>query len=261
MSDRADASVTLDLAGPVARVRISNPGKRNAFTWGMYDQLEQIALRLRDEPGVRVVVLRGDREDGFAAGTDIGQFGDFADGAAGVRYERRVARVLGALTRVPAPTIAAVERTAVGAGLAVAACCDLVVAERDARFGAPIARTLGNCLPIAVVHRLRSGMGAAAARSMLLSAQLVTADRLTGSGFVHALADSGGLDAVLEPLIERIRRLAPLTLRVLKEMNRRLEDIELPDDTALLELCYGSADFREGVRAFGERRRPEWKGE
>jgi len=261
MSEPGDASITLDIRGHVARIGISNPGKRNAFTWAMYDQLEQIAVRLHDEPGVRVVVLRGNREDGFAAGTDIGQFADFADGAAGVRYERRVAQVLDALTRIPAPTIAAVERTAVGAGLAVAACCDLVVAESDARFGAPIARTLGNCLPIAVVHRLRARMGAAATASTLLTAELVTAQRLAGSGFVHALAESGELDAVLEPLVERIGSLAPLTLRALKEMNRRLDEVELPDDTALLELCYGSADFREGVRAFGERRRPEWKGE
>jgi enoyl-CoA hydratase/carnithine racemase len=143
----------------VAHVRISNPGRRNAFTWSMYDELERIADGLHEERALRAVVFRGDREDGFAAGTDIAQFRDFADGAAGVAYERRVARVLQAVLDIPVPTVAAVEGTAVGAGLAVAACCDLVVAEEDARFGAPIARTLGNCLPIAVLRRLGGRLG------------------------------------------------------------------------------------------------------
>ena len=261
MNEPGPASVTLRIDGAVAHVRISNPGRRNAFTWSMYDELEQIAGRLRAENDVRVVVLRGDREDGFAAGTDIAQFRDFADGAAGVDYERRVARVLQAILDIPVPTVAAVERTAVGAGLAVAACCDIVVAEEDARFGAPIARTLGNCLPIAVVQRLRGRLGQAAATGMLFTAALVPAQQLTASGFVHETAAPGELDGVVDALVTRILRSAPLTLRALKEMNRRLDRAApAPDDTDLLELCYGSADFREGVRAFTEHRYPEWKG-
>ena len=260
MSEPGAASVTVAFNGPVAEVRISNPGRRNAFTWSMYDELEQIAGGLKGRPGLRVVVLRGDREDGFAAGTDISQFGDFADAAAGVDYERRVGRVLQAILDIDVPTVAAVERTAVGAGLAVAACCDIVVAEEDARFGAPIARTLGNCLPITVVQRLRNRVGPAAV-GMLLTAALVPAQQLISSGFVHETAAAGELDAVLDTLIRRILRSAPLTLRALKEMNRRLDaTVDLPDDTDLLELCYGSADFREGVGAFTEHRYPNWKG-
>jgi enoyl-CoA hydratase/carnithine racemase len=96
---------------------------------------------------------------------------------------------------------------------------------------------------------------------MLLTAALVPAQQLISSGFVHETAAAGELDAVLDTLIRRILRSAPLTLRALKEMNRRLDaTVDLPDDTDLLELCYGSADFREGVGAFTEHRYPNWKG-
>lgn len=255
-----DASITLEITGPVAHLHISNPGKRNAFTWAMYDQLEQHALRLRAEPGVRVVVLRGNAQDGFAAGTEIDQFAQFTTARAGIDYERRTGEILRSLLEIPAPTIAAIEGAAAGAGLAVAASCDLVVAESNARFGAPIARTLGNCLPVAVVHRLRSRLGPAETMRMLLTAELIPAPTLAASGFVAAVTEPGALDSVLEPLVTRIAQLAPLTIRALKELNHRLDDVPLPDDSDLLELCYGSADFREGVQAFTEHRHPEWKG-
>ncbi|MFC4245396.1 enoyl-CoA hydratase [Gryllotalpicola reticulitermitis] len=255
----SEASVTVESSGPIAHVRITNPGKRNAFTWRMYDQLEQIALTVADDPTVRVVVLRGSPEDGFAAGTDITQFDGF-DGSAGIDYERRVGKVLAALAAIPVPTIAAVERTAVGAGLAVAAYCDLIIAEPRAKFGAPIARTLGNTLPAGVVNRLRIRIGAAATLNLLLTASLTPAENLVASGFVYALAGSEGIEVTAAALAEQVAALAPLTLRAIKELNRRLDSSSLPDDTDLLELCYGSADFREGVRAFVEHRRPEWTG-
>lgn len=253
-------SVTLTVADGVARVALANPGKRNAFTWRMYDQLEAIAAELGERDDVSAVVFRGTPEDGFAAGTDIRQFVDFETGAQGVEYERRVAAVLQAVAAIPVPTIAAVELTAVGAGLALAAMCDLVVAERGSRFGAPIARTLGNCLPAAVVRRLRDRIGPATADTMLLTARLMDAEDLAATGFV-ALCDAGALTEAVDAVVGRIVRAAPLTLRSLKEIGRRLDAVaDAPDDTDLLERCYGSDDFRDGVRAFLDQRRPEWKG-
>lgn len=252
-------SITLRVAERVARVSLSNPGKRNAFTWRMYDQLEVIATELRSREDVSVVVFRGTPEDGFAAGTDIRQFADFDSGAQGLAYERRVAGVLGAVAAIPVPTIAAVERSAVGAGLALAATCDLVVAERGSRFGAPIARTLGNCLPTALVRRLRDRVGSALADSMLLTARLVEAEDLTANGFL-SLCEAGGLTDAVDTVVARVVSAAPLTLWALKETGRRLDAAPVPDDTDLLELCYGSEDFRNGVQAFLQQRRPGWRG-
>jgi enoyl-CoA hydratase len=255
------AAVTLHISGSVARVRISNPGKRNAFTWEMYDQLQAAFNAISVDPDVRVAVLHGDAEGGFAAGTDIGQFAEFATAEDGIRYEERVAAVLGTVAEVPVPIIAMVQRDAVGAGLAVAAMCDIVVAERGSRFGAPIARTLGNCLPIAVVGRLRSRLGVGLAMSMLLTARLVEAENLTGTGFVSCVVEPDELEDEVDRIAGRIAAAAPLTIRAIKEMGRRLDAAStIPDAEDLLALCYGSDDFHEGVSAFLDRRRPAWSG-
>lgn len=260
--DRRPApSVLLRTEGTVAWVSFSNPGKRNAFTWGMYEQLLRISNGLRSSEELTAVVFRGNRDDGFAAGTDIRQFVDFHTGVDGVEYERRVGRVLEAVAKIPMPTIAAVERSAIGAGLAIAAMCDIVVAERGARFGAPVARTLGNCIPAGVVARLRSRLGPSKTISMLLTSTLVAAEDLTSNGFVAALAEPGGIESTIDNILKRLMTSAPLTLRALKEINRRLDmAIEVPDDSDLLELCYGSSDFHEGVDAFLEKRHANWSG-
>jgi enoyl-CoA hydratase len=260
-TDDSTASVALKITGAIARIRISNPGKRNAFTWDMYDQLESACSTISADPAVRVAVLHGDAEGGFAAGTDIRQFTDFTTAENGIRYEARVAAVLQAVTAVPVPTIAMIQRDAVGAGLAVAAMCDIIVAERGSRFGAPIARTLGNCLPIAVIDRLRSRLGVSFAMSMLLTARLVDAEELTRTGFVSRVVEPAELESEVERMAERISAAAPLTIKALKEMNRRLDQASaLPDGEDLLALCYGSEDFHEGVAAFVDHRRPEWSG-
>jgi enoyl-CoA hydratase len=256
----SEAEVLFRVEDAVGWVTFSNPGKRNSLTWSMYDGLSRILDELEGRPELRVLVLRGTPEDGFAAGTDIRQFVDFRSGEQGLEYEKRVGEVIAKLAGVKIPVVALVEGAAVGAGLALAVCCDLVVAERGARFGAPIARTLGNCLPASVVSRLRSRIGAPRADSMLLSAALIPAEELTGSGFVSQLVEPGGLSDAADRLVRRIAQSAPLTLKALKETGRRLDAVPLPDTDDLLRECYGSEDFREGVRAFLEQRRADWKG-
>jgi enoyl-CoA hydratase/carnithine racemase len=259
--DRTAASVQLEKRESVAYVIFSHPGKRNAFTWGMYTQLLEIAEELNQLTDVSAVVFRGNVNDGFAAGTDINQFVNFDSGADGIEYEQRVGQVLQAVANIEAPTVAAVERSAIGAGLAIASMCDIIVAERGARFGAPIARTLGNCLPIEVVARLRSTLGASRTVSMLLTANLTPAEELLACGFVARLSEPGELTLAVESIVQQLRRSAPLTVRALKEMNRRLDRAaQLPEAEDLLELCYGSDDFREGVDAFVHQRRPNWIG-
>jgi enoyl-CoA hydratase len=131
----------------ILRLTLSNPGRRNAITWPMYDALERVESTVEGERGIRVVVLRGAGGEAFAAGTDIRQFAEFTTGEQGVEYERRIGRVLASLLRIRVPVIAVVEGPAVGAGLALAACSDLVVATRrrpDDGHGAHRTLALGN---------------------------------------------------------------------------------------------------------------------
>ena len=246
--------------GTVISVELVNPQRRNALTWAMYDQLSAVCDIVAGDPDVRLVVIRG-AGDAFAAGTDVHQFVDFADGADGLAYERRVARVLDRLLALRVPLLGVVDGPAVGAGLAIAAVCDILVATPRSRFGVPIARTLGNCIPAAVLARLQQRLGAGRTMAALLTARLIPADEAAAAGLVSAVWPAEELEAGVADLVGAIVAGAPLTLAALKEIDRRLATTATRvEDADLLERCYGSADFREGVTAFLEHRRPQWQG-
>jgi crotonobetainyl-CoA:carnitine CoA-transferase CaiB-like acyl-CoA transferase/enoyl-CoA hydratase/carnithine racemase len=259
---RPDAGrVDLVLAGPVAHLTLVNPAKLNAISFRMYDELLAACMRLRDDREVRVVVLRGSGGRAFAAGTDIGQFAAFRDAADGVRYEHHAAEVLAAVGDLPMPVLAAVDGPAVGAGLALALMCDVVLATPEAVFGAPVARTLGNCLPPALVERLYAAIGRARGRTLLLTAGTLDAAQALAAGLVSEVVPREHFDRKLAELAGHIASLAPLTLAAVKEVDRRLMRRlgDVPADD-LYATCYGSADFAEGVAAFLGKRPPRWTG-
>ena len=139
--------------GPVAALMFNRPEARNAMTWAMYDALAEACDRVDADESIRVLVLRG-AGDAFVAGTDIRQFTGFASGADGLAYEDRMEAVIDRLERVTVPTIAQVQGVAAGGGCVIALVCDLRVCTPAAKFGVPIARTLGNCLSLANYARL-----------------------------------------------------------------------------------------------------------
>lgn len=255
------SSLQVERDGPILRATLSNPGRRNAITWPMYDALEQLEPTVAEDRDIRVVVLRGAGGEAFAAGTDIRQFANFTTGEQGVDYEHRVGRVLASLLRIRTPVVAVVEGPAVGAGLALAACSDLVVATPDAVFGAPVARTLGNTLPPVVLARLFQRLGASRTMAMVLTARLLSATEATAAGLVSEVVDRDALDEHIAELLARICANAPLTLASLKEIERRVlrdgADAEADD---VLASVYGSQDFRAGVTAFLSHERVEWEG-
>lgn len=252
--------VILSRDGGVLHVTLSNPERRNALTWDMYDQLAAACAEVGQDAGIRAVVLRG-QGAAFAAGTDIGQFRDFTSGADGVAYEHRVGAVLEQLLAIDVPVLAVVDGPAVGAGLAIAACSDVIVASDEAVFGVPVARTLGNCIPPLVMGRLHERLGVARTMAMLLTAKLLSAEDAAIAGFVFTVVRADELDAVVADLTRRIVASAPLTLASLKEIDRRLGRARNPVDADdVLERCYGSDDFHEGVSAFLEHRKPQWTG-
>ena len=145
MSTRA-GTVRLSIDGGIAAIVFDRADAHNAMTWSMYEQLADICHALADDPAVRVATMRGAGGKAFIAGTDIEQFQSFSGGGDGIAYERRIDAGIDLIERLPMPVVAVLDGWVVGGGLAIASACDLRIATPDARFGVPIARTLGNCL-------------------------------------------------------------------------------------------------------------------
>ena len=248
--------------GPVAFLTFNRPEARNAMTWPMYDALVDACHQVDADEQTRVLVLRG-AGDAFVAGTDISQFTSFTTGDDGIAYERRMEEVIQRLERVAVPTIAQVHGVAAGGGCLIALACDLRVCSHAARFGVPIARTLGNCLSAANCARLVDLIGPARTKELLFTGRLLDAAEAASLGLVTRITQPQALDAAVRELAETIANNAPLTIRATKEAVRRIGlarrlDESLADD--LTALCYGSLDFREGVSTFLEKRPPRFTG-
>ena len=253
-----------DTDGPVATLTFNRPEARNAMTWEMYDDLVAACERVDSDDAVRVLVFRGGGGKAFVAGTDIAQFQNFKNRDDGVKYEERLDGVLDRLERVTKPTIAQVEGVAAGGGCAIALTCDLRVATPEASFGIPIARTLGNCLSGTSYSRLLDIMGPGAVKDMLFTGRLIGGAEAHSLGIVNRLVPGGEIEATVRALAAGIAANAPLTLRATKEMIRRVlakRRLAAGADADMVEMCYTSEDFREGVTAFLAKRKPVWTGQ
>ena len=254
------ATVRYEREGAVARITFDHPAARNAMTWSMYEQLSECLTRLSKDATARVAVLRGSGGH-FVSGTDITQFSDFSSGDDGVAYERRLEALVAQLERVSIPTIAVIEGNAAGAGLLIATACDIRVCTPDAVLSVPIARTVGNTLALGAIARLVASLGISRTKALLMTAGTIEAAEARAAGFVSTVIAPDQLDEQLGALVKKVSGLAPLTLTATKRIVEQVVDVvvaEAADD--IVREVYGSRDFREGVSAFTEKRRPAWEG-
>ncbi|MGH7910247.1 MAG: enoyl-CoA hydratase/isomerase family protein [Candidatus Dormibacteraceae bacterium] len=251
--------------GPVRWITFNRPRARNAMTWHMYDRLVEVCREVNEDPSVRAVVLTGasGRGPAFVAGTDIGQFRSFETAEDALRYEESGANVMRTLEEVKVPTIAAIAGPCTGGGAMLAACCDLRLGSPSARMGFPIARTLGNCLSVVNYTRLVDLIGAARVKDLIFRARLIGAEEMLSLGLITELVpDEESLLPRAQEWGEQIADLAPLTLQVTKEALLRIRDGRAPQgsDSDLVLRCYLSEDFKEGMDAFLQKRKPNWQG-
>ncbi|MFI6627636.1 enoyl-CoA hydratase/isomerase family protein [Nonomuraea fuscirosea] len=250
--------VTAD--GPVLRVVFNRPAQHNALTWAMWDGLYDACERADADPGIKLLTISGAGGRAFVSGTDISQFADFTDGADGIAYERKVQGIIDRLERVKVPTVAVVQGYCVGAGLIVAAACDLRLVVVGSRFGIPIARTLGNCLSMNSYSLLVHHLGPARTLDMLLRARMFTAEEAHAAGFVSELCEPDELAAQQAETEERLLSHAPLSMWAAKEAIRRLRLANLPDGDDIVATVFGSDDFHTAVPAFLTKQQPTWHG-
>jgi enoyl-CoA hydratase/carnithine racemase len=256
----SEGQVHLAVHGCVAAIRIDRPEARNAMTWAMYDQLAEICASIEGNRAIRVATIRGAGGQAFVAGTDIEQFSTFESGEDGIAYEKVIDMRVGQIERLPVPTVAIVDGWAIGGGLAIAAACDFRLATPQASFGVPIARTLGNCLSMANLARVVAAFGVPRAKKLLLLGETIGAEEALACGFVTRMAAAEELDAAADELCARLAQNAPVTMRVSKEGIRRVVNDSHPLGEDLIRECYGSSDFKIGVRAFLDKKRPAWSG-
>jgi enoyl-CoA hydratase/carnithine racemase len=253
--------LTLEQADRVAVITVDRAEARNAMTFPMYEGLHDLCERLDADASVRVVILRGSGDKAFVSGTDIRQFQTFKTREDALGYEARISRVLNRIAGMTKPTIAMIQGDAVGGGMFMSLACDLRVAAEHARFGAPIARTLGNFAAPASLALLIATVGPIRAREMVITARLIGAPEAKTMGLVDEVHPLAALEGRVRELAAKIAEHAPLTLAAVKEATRRYIAGVAPNDLEDLILsCYLSQDFQEGVRAFLEKRKADWKG-
>ena len=251
-----------DVSGAVARITINRPQARNACTFEMYEKLNEACAAVNADDAIKVLIVTGAGGKAFSSGTDIALFKDFKTAEDALGYETFMDRVLGGLDACRVPTIAAIAGACTGGGGAIASCCDLRIGTEDVKFGFPIARTLGNCLSVKNLARLASLVGPSRVKDMIFTARLIEAREALQIGLLtEVVQDKAALDARVADLAGQIASFAPLTLRATKEAFRRMlaRGANEQDDDLILS-CYTSEDFREGMAAFLEKRKPQWKG-
>jgi len=257
----ATGELLYERRGAIALLTFNRPAARNAMTWAMYEGLYAACEHVDADDRIRVFVLRGAGDKAFVAGTDISQFREFTTPQHALDYEHKQDRNIGRLEALRKPAIAMIRGFAVGGGANISLACDMRIAATDAQIGVPIARTLGNTLSIATVARLVAHIGPARTKELLFTGRLIGAEEGRAAGLFAEVVAPERIEARTFEIAEQIAANAPLTIRSIKEMVRRLmvqaRSAQVDD---LVQMAYQSEDFKEGVDAFLNKRAPRWKG-
>lgn len=249
--------------GAIGWLLFDHPARRNAVSLEMWQRIPGLIQGLVDDPAIRVVILRGAGRDAFVAGADISQFEEQRTGAGADEYDVATAAAYRAIERIELPTIAMIHGPCVGGGMGIALGCDVRYCDTDARFTIPAAK-LGVGYPAAGVDRLVQVVGPSFAMEVLFSAKLFDADHALRWGLVNEVLDVDALEPHVRDMAQRIAANAPLTQRAAKLVVRDLTSHqELGEHEAVraaIEACRDSDDYREGIRAFMEKRAPRFTG-
>ena len=243
----------------VAWITLDNPARMNAMSLAMWRTLGESLARLQDDPTVRCCVLQGRGSKAFCAGADIGQMDRMRAGDDdSAEYDAVTKGTLARLHAFTKPIVAMVSGYCMGAGVALAAACDLRIATTDARFAIPSAK-LGIAYYHQGVQRLRDLVGPAHAARMLFTGERCSAEHMMRIGFVDEVHPAQEVSACVEALVRTIAMNAPLSIAAAKLALRTSGGAD-PACTALEQLCAQSQDHAEGRLAFKEKRAPVFRG-
>ena len=260
-SGPAYQTILVDETAPVSTITLNRPEKRNALNIQTRAEGAAALDELREDASVRVVVITGAGDKAFIAGADIGEF---AGRTALTQRDVMTGRSLfTAIDTFPKPVIAMINGYCLGGGCELALSCDLRIASEAARFGQPEIK-LGIIPGGGGTQRLTRLVGEGKAMELILTGDMIDAQTAFQLGLVNRVVSGADLEAKTMEMANRIAEMSPVALRMAKEAvkaaSRSNLDEGLRREVDLFALCFSSEDKDEGVRAFLEKRKPEFKG-
>ncbi len=247
--------------GPVGRIRIDRSAKKNAFTIAMWEALAALLKEASSERAIRVLVIESTDPVIFCAGADLVEFAQMAeDRVLRTTSHDAMKSAVMALADFPKPVVAAIGGPCMGAGLAIAAACDMRIATADARFSLPPAK-LGLVYMQADMARIAALIGPGQLRRMIFTSDVIDAVEAARIGLVQQVVPVAGLAEESDRLAMTIAALSPDSLMSMKAMMQAFAtDVSMESAAARDRFlaAYDSPDFREGLAAFKERRSPRF---
>lgn len=261
----ADGKILQAVSDGIGTVTFNNPAKRNAMSLDMWEGLAEALADLRDDPSVRVVVLTGAGDKAFVSGADISQFEQNRHNAeAAAEYSRRSSVAGRLLAKYPKPTIASIRGFCIGGGMQVAMLADIRIAAEGSQFGIPAAK-LGIAYGYEGLGHLVSLVGPSWARLLMFTGMKIDSAEAQRIGLIERAVPADQLDAAVHDIAHAMSINAPLAIAAAKiSIAQILKDAGDRDMEAINQIglqCADSADFREGRRAFMEKRTPQFTGQ
>jgi len=242
-----------------AILTLNRPEKRNALNEAMMKALDEAVGSIENDKDIRAVIVRG-AGGSFCSGLDLAE----ADRLEGGHSPVNIERVFHRFAHIPVPTIAAMQGAALAGGCELGLHCDMRVAAEDLRMGMTVAR-VGLVVPYDFIRKLIEVIGAANTAQILYTAEPVNAERAFHMGMVHEVVPNAKLDETAIAWAEKVSNNAPLSLRTMKHSMRRALSASNTawheDILNMGRLVRISKDAKEGIRAFLEKRKPNWKAE